>query len=232
MYSIITNMTKPTAKQLNVLVGQANWNSVFAGTIPAASSITVTTLFSGKNSGGNNTTAGVYTTLPQNKILLRNRANQKPFQDSSARQVIGRLTESSDVWTISFYVINNGVETAFNFTGNVDVGANFDFRWCETVQIKDSLPTNVVNFGEGIDEIDPSSPYTHQHQIDYFTATALQTDFAFSSTPKDYNSVKLNVNGISYKNGVDFIASGANAVWQNIDFTIGVGDIVSLEYSK
>ena len=225
-------MAKPTAKQLNVLVGQANWNTAFAGTIPASTGIIVTTAFAGMTPGGTNTVAGVYTTQPQNKIYLRNRATQKPFQDASNRQIIGRLVESGGVWTINFYTIQSGAEVAFNFTGNADVGANFDFRWCESVQLKDSLPTNVVNFGEGIDEIDPSSPLTHEHQVDYFTATGGQTTFAFSGTPKDYTDVAFFVNGIRYKYGVDFTAAGANAVWQNVDFALEAGDIVTLEYAK
>ena len=69
-------------------------------------------------------------------------------------------------------------------------------------------------------------------QIDYFISTDLQTTFTFSSIPKDYSSVNLFVNGILYNNGIDFIASGANAVWQNIDFVLEVGDIITLEYYK
>jgi hypothetical protein len=225
-------MARPTAKQLNVLVGQANWETAFAGTIPASTGIIVTSVFAGATPAGSNTVVGVYTTAIQNKIMLRNRATQKPFQDSLNRQIIGRLTESIGVWTIAFYVIISGAETPYNFTGNPDVGANFDFRWCETVQLKDSLPTNVVNFGEGIDEIDPSSPLTHLHQVDYFTATALQTVFAFSATPKDYTDVAFFVNGIRYKYTTDFTAAGASANWLDVDFTLAAGDIVTLEYAK
>lgn len=225
-------MARPTAKQLNVLVGQANWETAFSGVIPASTTIIVTSVFSGKTPGGSNAVAGVYTTAIQNKVMLRNRATQKPFQDSLNRQIIARLTESIGVWTLSFFVVIAGSETAFNFTGNADVGANFDFRWCETVQLKDSLPTNVVNFGEGIDEIDPSSPLTHQHQIDAFTATALQTVFAFSATPKDYTDVAFFVNGIRYRYTTDFTAAGANATWLDTDFTLAAGDIVMLDYAK
>jgi hypothetical protein len=225
-------MAKPTAKQLNVIVGQATWNTTFMGTIPSANNISVTSLFSGNTPGGTDAVVGIYTTAPQNKIYLRNRATQKAFQDSSQRQIIGRLVESSGVWAINFYTVQAGAEVAYSFAGSPDIGQNFDFRWCESVQLKDAKATNVVNFGEGIDEIDVSSPLIHEHQVDYFTATGGQTAFAFSATPKDYTDVAFFVNGIRYKYTTDFTAAGANATWLNTDFALEAGDIVTLEYAK
>ena len=225
-------MAKPTAKQLNAIVGQANWNTAFAGTIPGANSMAVTTAFAGMTPGGSDTVVGVYTAPPQNKVYLRNRATLKGFQDTNGQQVIGRLTESTGVWTLTFFVIQSGAEVAYNFTGSTDVGANFDFRWCESKQLKDANATAVVNFGEGIDEIAASSPLTHQHQVDYYTATASQTAFTASATPKDATDAALYVNGVRYKYITDFTFVGTAVTWLNTDFTLGVGDIVTLEYAK
>lgn len=225
---------KPTAKQLNVLVGQAKWNTAFVGTIPNASSIIVTTAFAGMTNGGTDTLAGVYTTAPQNKIYLRNRTTGKAFEDSpvTARQIIGRLTYSSTVWTITFYTIVSGSEVIYDFTGNVDVGASFDFRWCESIQLKDASPTAIVNFGEGIDELEPSSPLLHEHQVDKFTATLAQTVFTASNTPKDGTDVVLYVNGIMYNYTTDYTVATTTVTWLNVDFTLAAGDIVTLVYEK
>lgn len=225
---------KPTAKQLNILVGQANWNISFAGTIPSATSIVVTSAFAGMVNGGSDTVAGVYTTAPQNKIYLRNRATGKAFEDSTttARQIIGRLTYSTGVWTITFYTIVAGSEVVYDFTGNVDVGANFDFRWCETKQLKDISPTAIVNFGEGIDELEPSSPFLHDHQVDKITATLNQTAFTLTTTPKTATEVALFVNGVRYNYTTDYTVAGTTATWLNTDFTMAAGDIVTLVYMK
>lgn len=225
-------MAKPKAKQLDIVVGQARWNTSFAGTIPGANSMAVTTAFSGMTAGGTDSVVGVYTTPPQNKVYLRNRQTGKAFQDSNGQQVIGRLTESTGVWTLSFFVISAGSETAYNFTGSTDVGATFDMRWCESIQLKDALPTAVVDYAEGIDEIDPSSPLIHQHQVDYFTATAAQVNFTSSATPKDATDAALFVNGIRYKYTTDFTFVGTAVTWLNTDFTLAAGDIVTLEYAK
>jgi hypothetical protein len=223
---------KPTAKQLNVLVGQAKWNSTFAGTIPASTGIIVTTAFAGMVNGGTDSVAGVYTTAPQNKIFLRNRATGKAFEDSSKRQIIGRLTYAATVWTINFYYISGGAEVAYNFTGNPDVGANFDFRWCESIQLKDASPTAVVDFGEGIDELEASSPLTHDHIVDKIVATALQTSFALSQTPKTATEVAMFVNGIRYNYTTDYTIAGVTLTWLDTDFTMDAGDVVTLVYMK
>jgi hypothetical protein len=223
---------KPTAKQLNVLVGQARWNTSFAGTIPASTGIIVTTAFAGMTNGGTDLVAGVYTTQPQNKVYLRNRTTGKAFEDSSKRQVIGRLVYSSTVWTINFYVISGGSEVAYNFTGNPDVGASFDFRWCESIQLKDASPTAVVDYGEGIDELEPSSPLIHDHVVDRIVALINQTSFTLTQTPKTLTEVALFVNGIRYNYTVDYTVAGVVATWLNTDFTMDAGDIVTLVYMK
>lgn len=224
-------MAKPKAKQLDIIVGQAHWNTSFAVPIPGANSMTVTSAFAG-TPGGSDTVVGIYTAPPQNKIYLRNRATGKAFQDANGQQVIGRLTESTGVWTLSFFIISGGSEVAYNFTGSTDVGANFDFRWCESIQLKDASPILVVDYAEGIDEIDPSSPLIHQHQVDYFTATAAQTAFTSSATPKDATDAAFFVNGIRYKYTTDFTFVGTAVTWLNTDFALQAGDIVTLEYAK
>jgi hypothetical protein len=225
---------KPTAKQLDVLVGQAIWNTSFAGTIPASTGIIVTTAFAGMANGGSDAVAGVYTTAPQNKIYLRNRITDKAFEDgtTTARQIIGRLVYSSTVWTINFYTIQSGAEVAYNFTGNPDVGASFDFRWCESIQLKDASPTAVVDYGEGIDELEPSSPLMHEHQVDKFTATLNQTVFTASQTPKTSGELALFVNGIRYNYTTDYTVVTTTVTWLNTDFNLAAGDIITLVYAK
>ncbi len=233
-------MARIKGKQIDQLVGQAHWNTTGIA-IPSANSVTVTTAFAGKVSGGSNSAAGVYTTNPNNKIFLRESATGRALASDSAdgSSVFGRLTESAGTWTLSFFTLIAGVETAYDFSADYDGGAhplagdNFDFRWCESVQIKDSSPTAIVYAGEGIDEFDPSSPTNHQHITETVAVTSNgQTGFALSQTPKDAADVIMTINGVEYEYGVgkDYTISGSTVTWLDNDFTLATTDEVRFSY--
>ena len=225
-------MAKVKGKQINQLVGQANWNTTGIA-IPSASSLTVTSAFTGKVSGGSDSVSGVYTTPPHNKIFLRESATGRPLPDLVTQSsVFARLTESGGTWTLSFYSLIAGVETAFDFTGHDLAGENFDFRWCESVQIGVSSPTAIVYAGEGIDEFDPSSPASHLHIVENLTITSNgQTGFALAQTPKDVNDVTVKVNGLSYAITTDYTISGTTLTWLDTDFTLATTDVLTVEYA-
>lgn len=210
--------TRLKGKQIDQLVGQGNNKTGL--TIPSASTLVVTSQHSGDTAGGSNTQAGVITTAPYNKVYIRNNTTGKAFEDASQRQVYGRLTESSGVWTISFYVLITGVETAYNFNGTDDAGETFDYTYFEVVQIGNSDPRNVVNLFENIDEINSSNPLNHSHIIDPLTVTAQNVISDLSQVPKDTNDVKLEVNTAIYLQGVHFTVSGQTITWT---FTSGSG---------
>lgn len=225
-------MAKIKGKQINQLVGQAHWNTSGVS-IPAGSSTTITTLFTGKVSGGSNTVEGVYTTPPHNKIFLRRASTGKPLTDlTNEVSIFARLTESSGSWVLTFYSLVNGTETVYNFNGTTDVGAVIDFRWCESVQLSSSLPTAIVYAGEGIDEFDASSPNSHQHIVEEILITTNnQSAFSISNQPKDPTDLVLKVNGVTYIRNVDYTVSGTNLVWLNTDFTLQTTDALTVEYA-
>lgn len=234
-------MAKIKGKQIDQLVGQAHWNTTGIA-IPSAASVTVTTAFAGKVSGGSNAAVGVFTTNPNNKIFLRESATGKAIASGTGEtssSVFGRLTESTGTWTLSFYTLVGGIETAYDFSTDYNAGAhplagdNFDFRWCESVQIKDSAPSAVVYAGEGIDEFDPSSPTNHQHVAETIAVTSNgQTGFALSQTPKDVADVVMTVNGVRYEygGGKDYTISGSTVTWLDTDFTLATTDEVIFTY--
>jgi hypothetical protein len=234
-------VAKIKGKQLNQLVGQAHWNTTGIA-IPSAASVTVTTAFAGKVSGGSNSVVGVFTTNPNNKIFLRESATGKALASgigATAKSVFGRLTESAGTWTLSFFTLVAGVETAYDFAAGYDSGAhplagdNFDFRWCESVQIADSAPTAIVYAGEGIDEFDPSSPTNHNHIQETVAVTSNgQTGFALSQTPKDVADVIMTVNGVRYEygSGKDYTIAGSTVTWLDVDFTLQTTDEVIFSY--
>lgn len=77
----------------------------------------VTTEMTGKTPSSGSTVAGVVVTGSYNKVVLRN-TNNDAFEDGSGNVVYGRLTESSGVWTLSFYSEPGGTETAYSFSSS------------------------------------------------------------------------------------------------------------------
>lgn len=90
----------------------------------SGSSTDVSTDMTGKVPSSGATVEGVVVTAPQNKLILRQASGASEddsFFDGSGNLVYGRLTESSGVWTVSYFVNLAGVETPYSFPSPVDV---------------------------------------------------------------------------------------------------------------
>lgn len=214
-------MKKPNAKQLDLLVCEPNWSTNLL--LTAGISQTVTSFFTGKVSGGNDTTIGVIASQPHNKIYLRAAGTGQPIKDTThGTSVFARLTETAGAWTLSFFSLVNGTEVPFDTTGHELVGQMINFRYCQMVQYANYKPTSVVYAGEGIDEYDASSISAHQHIVDPITITTNgQTVMTLSQTPKDDNDVELRINTASYFAGKHFTVSGTTLTWTSTSATGG-----------
>ena len=89
-------------------------------------SSTVTSEFGGKTPSTLVTVQGVVVNSANNIIPLRVATASidrgKPLTDANGNEIFGRLTESSNVWTLSFFSFNSsGVETSHNFVSSVDI---------------------------------------------------------------------------------------------------------------
>lgn len=82
-------------------------------------STNVSTQLTGKTPSTANTILGVVVTGVYNKVTLRyasgTNENDQIF-DSLGNIVYGRITESSSVWTLSYYSLIGGTETAYSFS--------------------------------------------------------------------------------------------------------------------
>lgn len=85
----------------------------------------VTTEFTGKVADGNATTAGVVTDAPKNKAYLIQASDGTAPIDGSGNIVYSRITESGGTWTLSFYVLLSGVETAYSFPSDQSLQVYF-----------------------------------------------------------------------------------------------------------
>ena len=71
------------------------------------------------------TQIGVRTVAGTNKVELFNHATQKKFNDGHGNEVYGKITESSWTYTLTFYSMINGTETAYSFTASVAIDCEF-----------------------------------------------------------------------------------------------------------
>lgn len=70
---------------------------------PSATSMDVTGAMLGKTPGGSSLVEGVVTAAPNNRVILKDE-DLDDFVDGGNNKVFGRITESSGVWTLSFFV--------------------------------------------------------------------------------------------------------------------------------
>lgn len=88
------------------------------------SSTDVSAQMAGKSPSTGSGVLGVVVNAPVNKIVLRwatGAEQDDAIEDGSGNHVYGRLTESSGVWTLSYFVNLAGTETAYSFTGSNDI---------------------------------------------------------------------------------------------------------------
>lgn len=88
------------------------------------SSSNVSTELTGKTDSSGPTVEGVVVTAPDNKVIIRQASGvdtDDVYRDANGNIVYARLTFSTPVWTLSYYVDLSGVETAYSFAGASDV---------------------------------------------------------------------------------------------------------------
>lgn len=92
------------------------------GTTSLAFDTAIKTITNHGNGGGNSTTEGVIvnSTKPL-RLAIRNHDTQNAIDDGSGNEVYGRLSWTSTQYQISWYSMVSGTETAYNFTGSVDI---------------------------------------------------------------------------------------------------------------
>lgn len=114
--------------------------------VPAASGISMdlTTIFAGKSPNGDDITAGVITTAPNNRCEIRDSATGLVIEDSGGDKVYGRLTFSTSVLTLTFFTIVSGTETAFTMpTHNI----NLFYREVFSLASRPTIPADLGALG-------------------------------------------------------------------------------------
>lgn len=128
---------------------------------------------------------GVITTGSDNRVEIYDATTKQKISDDS-NEIYGRITESSGVYTLSYYALVTGVETAVTVAQDIDFEFiyNFDFG---------RLPQNALVAVKARNVSDDPSSGSGSPFDEVLTVTALNTVSDLTKTPT--GSVKLFANG-------------------------------------
>jgi hypothetical protein len=162
---------------------------------------------------GSATTEGFITTGTNNKVLIFDTTTKAAIDDGLGNEVFGRLTEAAGVYTLSYFSIQSGTETAVSLSSTA-----IDFYVAYNYLFKD-LPNDAlirvraVSVGE-----DPSGAGGRTIRNEKVTVTALNTLANLAKTPID-NTVALYVNGKAEAEGASeaFTRVGKVLTWDATD---------------
>jgi hypothetical protein len=149
---------------------------------------------------------GVVTTAAKNKVAIFDTATKLPIS-SGGNEVFGRLTEAAGVYTVTYFTLVAGVETAYNMPAT-----NIDFEFFYRFDFE-RLP---ADFATGVSarvvSDDPTGGSIPVEELR--TVTALNTLQALSFAPAPANSLVLVVNHLEYSplDGA-FTVTGTAVTW-------------------
>lgn len=212
----------------------------FTTTVSTSDIITtdLTTILTTAGSGGaavplvvspDDQTLGVITTGVSNRIEIWDNTSRLKIQDGDGNEVYGRITEAAGVYTISYYSIVAGTETAFSFDGrDIDFSVNYRFDFnrfpgdCAT-----SITSRNVND-------DPETGVNGRHVCEELPVTALNTITSLTFLPATGPGVTFHVNHIGYGAGGSspFTLTGKVVTWDDVagQYDIETTDCVEVCY--
>ena len=175
------------------------------------------------------TTEGFITTGANNKVLMVDAAAKQAIDDGLGNEVFGRLTEAAGVYTLSYFSIQSGVETAVTLAStSIDFFVNYNYLF-------KNLPNDIlVRVNGTVVGEDPANQSGRPIRNEKITVTATNTLANLAKTPIA-NSIALYVNGKEEPNGAgeSFTVAGKALTWipANADYDLETTDSVSAHYN-
>lgn len=154
-----------------------------AGDLSATVPLQVSTYNSGTQ------TEGLITTGTGNRVLIYDATTKQMIDDNAGNEVYGRITEAGGVYTLTYYSLVNGVETAF------DIGTTtIDFEFLYRFEFH-NLPVNfaVAIQSRNVDE--DAGGNVGRLVVERVTVSGTNTLSNLTYTPDVSANVQLSVNG-------------------------------------
>lgn len=229
------------AKQINKQLAANIALSAFAanggsGNITSALSTALSTAANGGGSvpvqqsvsGG----VGVMTSTPDNRAELYLTGTQNKFDDGSGNEVYGRVTFAAAVYTLTFYSLVAGTETAYAFGGSTNIDIEFGYVFDLVDLPVDAIRSLKVRRVSD----DPASLFP----TDFWEVLTATGDWAIPDLtylPKSAALVKITINGQALYAGTHFTVTTKTFSFSSgqktaVGFTIKTTDFIVAEYTK
>jgi hypothetical protein len=152
---------------------------------------------------------GVITTGSNNRVEVYNGTSKDKILATNGEEVYGRLTESSSIYTLSYFTLSNsGTETSYTFDNSTTLDFEFGYRF-ELHQ----LPTDAI-IGQRTRNIsDDASGGGGSLFGESLAITATNTIASLTKTPLTQSIINLSINGQIQRPGIDFTVSGKSITW-------------------
>jgi hypothetical protein len=162
------------------------------------------------------------------KIEMWDTTTKEKLKDTNNNEIYGRLTEATGVYTLSFYSLVVGVETAYTFTVNTNIDYVFvykyDFRYLpEDFAIKFPLISSNNDPERGGILV-----------LETLTVTALNTINNLSFVPKNVNQVLFYVNRtvVTPLDGITVVGQAITVTPATLGYDIETTDTVYAYYQR
>ncbi len=175
------------------------------------------------------TTEGFITSGANNKVWIFDTSSKTAIDDGLGNEVYGRLTEAAGVYTLSYYSIQSGTETAVSISSTaIDFYVNYNYLF-KNIPNDANIRLRAVPVGE-----DPGSQSGRPIRNEQVTVSALNTLADLAKTPID-NSLALYVNGKAEHEGASaaFTRVGKVLTWDATDaeYDLETTDVVYAHYN-
>lgn len=174
---------------------------------------------------------GIITSGTNNRVEIVDATTKEKIDDGSGNEVYGRLTESGGVYTLTYYKLVAGVETAHSFGGATSI--DFEFGYCFSFE---NFPYDaLVGQRSRLVYQDPQVAASGARMwIEIRTPTAQDTIPDLTKTPTDADQVFLFINGQMHdsQSGGSFTIATRAITWNaaNAGFNVETTDRVIAQY--
>lgn len=172
--------------------------------------VTVPLQVSTYNSGTQ--TEGLITTGSGNRVLVYDSTTKLTIDDNAGNEVYARITESGGVYTLTYYSLVNGVETAFNI-GTTTIDFEFAYRF-----EFHNLPVNAMIAIQSRNVDEDAGNSVGRLVVERLTVSSTNTLADLTYTPDTAANVQITVNG---KNEDTLSGSGLSISAKTLTWTAG-----------
>ena len=177
-------------------------------------------------------TEGVIVSGTTNRVEIYDGDTKQKLSNPAGNEIYARITSPGGVYTLTYYTIENGVETPYLFTTITSLDFEFGYRFTFA-----TLPADAILFiqARNVDD-DPGGAATERVYYELKTVTAVNTVNNLSKPPVSNTDVILVVNGKSEDGmaGGAFSVAGQAITWNatNAGYSLATTDRVVAIYKS